>query len=70
MLSMQYASLARVLRELGETALADQAAAKAKETGFHHGPPALGGHHHNHDRPAKPASPQTPPPEPEKTPHP
>jgi tetratricopeptide (TPR) repeat protein len=52
MLSMQYASLARALRELGETALADQAAAKAKETGFHHGSPAFGGRHHNHEPPA------------------
>jgi serine/threonine protein kinase len=53
MLSLQYASLARVLRELGETALADQAAAKAKETGLHHGPPPFGGRHHSHDSPAK-----------------
>jgi serine/threonine protein kinase/tetratricopeptide (TPR) repeat protein len=52
MLSLQYASLARVLRELGETALADQAAAKAKQTGFHHGPPSFGGRRHNHDSPA------------------
>ena len=51
MLSMQYASLARVLRELGEADLADQAAAKAKETGFHHGPSAFGGRHHNHESP-------------------
>jgi serine/threonine protein kinase/tetratricopeptide (TPR) repeat protein len=50
-LSVQYASLARVLRELGETGLAEQAAAKAKETGFHHGPPAFGGRHHNHESP-------------------
>ncbi len=60
MLSVQYASLARVLRELGETGLADQAAAKAKETGFRHGPPAFGGRHHNHESPPKGDGPTRP----------
>ena len=34
-----YALLAKVLREMGENSLADAAAAKAEEAGFHRGPP-------------------------------
>jgi tetratricopeptide (TPR) repeat protein len=61
MLSAQYASLARVLRELGEAGLAEQAAAKAKESGFHHGPSAFGGRHHNHESPPNSDGPAHPP---------
>ena len=52
MMAMQYASLARVLRELGESKLADEAEAKAKETGHHRGSSFFGPFHHDRQRPA------------------
>jgi tetratricopeptide (TPR) repeat protein len=42
MLAMEYASLAKVLTELGEKALADEAAAKAGQYNDHHRPAAFG----------------------------
>jgi hypothetical protein len=53
MLGMEYGMLARVLRELGETSLADQAMLKAGEVGRRHGRPAFGPpSRRDHDRPA------------------
>ena len=48
---MQYAALARVLRELGESSLADEAEAKAQEAGHHHGSSFFGPFHHDRQRP-------------------
>jgi eukaryotic-like serine/threonine-protein kinase len=42
MLAAEYSALAKVLRELGETTLADEAAAKAAEAGRRHGRPGAG----------------------------
>ncbi len=42
MLAVQYGSLARILRGLGENALAEEAAAKAGQPGDRHNPPGFG----------------------------
>ncbi len=54
MLGGAYASLAKVLREMGEKSLADAAAAKAEEAGFHHGPRPFGPFHHERASPPQP----------------
>ncbi|MGA2032331.1 MAG: protein kinase [Thermoguttaceae bacterium] len=54
MLATEYGTLSKVLRELGETVLADDAAAKAAEAGHHHGRANPGPPHHGHEPPPKP----------------
>jgi serine/threonine protein kinase len=51
-LAMQYGLLAKVLRDIGEASQADEAAAKARELGHHHGPPGFGPSRHEREKPA------------------
>ena len=54
LLGASYASLAKVLGEMGEKAESEAAAKKAQEAGYHPRGPGSGGHHHEHPRPPEP----------------
>jgi tetratricopeptide (TPR) repeat protein len=54
LLSMNYGNLAKTLRQLGEKAKADEAAAKAKEIADQHGPFRFGPFRFGREKPSQP----------------